>query len=184
MNWPSSGRAVAAIKRIRSRGQSAYALGSDAGTAVGTEADGGAHLRSEQSLERRAAGANTLYIADLGYFSLPRFVAERQREATRSVGCKQAPPCSRQRASACVGVGAAPRGGSAQGTDGAGGARKLHPMRLLLLRVPKRSVTSGARTYWRMRGGGTDGLGRDVVAGRLDRPGHRCAAKRCALRRP
>ncbi len=97
----------------------------DAGTLMGTEADGRTHRGSQQSLERRAVGSQHALHRGPGLLQPAAF-----RGTTGGGKLHAEPAASRHRPvhargrSPVFGVGAAPRGGSAQGTDGAGGRTK------------------------------------------------------------
>jgi len=81
---------------------------------------------------------NTLYIADLGYFSVPRFVARREA-GSYTLSRLQAGTVlfTPEGEALCLELVLPKHVGQLKELEVLVGARKQHPMRLLLLRVPK-----------------------------------------------
>ena len=133
--WQGCGQSSA----YASRGQSAYTLGFDAGTRLGTEADGRTHLRLEQSLERRAAGSQHALHRGPGLLQSAAFrgtTGGGKLHAQSSL--KQAPPLFTPEGEALCWSSCRPEQvGQLKELMVLVGARKRYPMRLLLLRVPK-----------------------------------------------
>ena len=82
---------------------------------------------------------NTLYIADLGYFSVPRFVARREAAGSYTLSRLQAGTVlfTPEGEALCLELVLPKHVGQLKELEVLVGARKQHPMRLLLLRVPK-----------------------------------------------
>ncbi len=89
-------------------------------------------------LNGEAMAANSLYIADLGYFSLPRFVARREA-GSYTLSRLQAGTAlfTPEGEALCLALVLPQQVGQLKELAVLVGARQRHPMRLLLLRVPK-----------------------------------------------
>ena len=99
---------------------------------AGRTSDRSSPLNGEQ------LAANTLYIADLGYFSLPRFVARREAGSyTRSRLQAGTALFTPEGEALCLELVLPREVGQLKELMVLVGARKRYPMRLLLLRVPK-----------------------------------------------
>src|SRR5258708_34128526 len=93
-NWPTCGRGVAAIKRIR-RPPSKCIRGFDLtrGRLWGPKLSAGRSADRSSPLNAEEMAAHSLYIADLGDFSVSRFV--ERREAGRYTLHRRAGPTRR-----------------------------------------------------------------------------------------
>jgi len=80
----------------------------------------------------------SLYLADLGYFSLPRIVARREAGGYTLTRLQARTALfTRQGEAICLDLELPKQVGQLKELEVLVGARKLHPMRLLMLRVPK-----------------------------------------------
>ena len=139
MTCPTSGRAVAAIKHIR-KPQSKCIRGFDLtrGRVWGPKLTAGRTADRSSPFNGEQLAANTLYIADLGYFSLPRFVARREA-GSYTLSRLQAGTAlfTPEGEALCLELVLPRQVGQLKELTVLVGTRKRHPMRLLLLRVPK-----------------------------------------------
>ena len=139
MTCPTSGRAVAAIKHIR-KPQSKCIRGFDLtrGRVWGPKLTAGRTADRSSPFNGEQLAANTLCIADLGYFSLPRFVARREA-GSYTLSRLQAGTAlfTPEGAALCLELVLPREVGQLKELGVLVGARQRHALRLLLLRVPK-----------------------------------------------
>jgi len=104
----------------------------------------GPRLTAGRSADRRSplnaepVAVGSLYLADLGYFSLPRIVARREAGGYTLTRLQARTALfTRQGEAICLDLELPKQVGQLKELEVLVGARKLHPMRLLMLRVPK-----------------------------------------------